>query len=141
MIMPGMGLLNEGYEPNSWNNESPKVKTATNFNGVGLDSGPIDLTVHPEEGFALLHCGGTAVKIGFSNMRQICALLASGSRAYGKSVENDKVLKAFFGVTCETSVGNQPITSSFSEHQLKVSEEKLARVQKAMDVLAEALKS
>ncbi len=143
--MPGMGLLNDGYKPNSWDNKSAKEKqapvNAPSYNGVGLNSGPIDLAPRADEGFALLHCGGTAVKIGFTNMRQICTLLSIGSRDFGGSPEVDKILKAFAGVACETSVGNLPLTSTYSEQQLKVAEEKLARIKSAYVALEEAVRS
>ncbi|WP_338924575.1 hypothetical protein V0M98_33710 (plasmid) [Pseudomonas silesiensis] len=139
--MPGMGFLNDGYEPSNRGKNSPKVEKGPNFNGVGLNSGPIDLAPVPGEGFALLHCGGTAVKIGYSNMRLICTLLHAGSRDFSSYPEASNIQKAFNGVACEASVGNAPITSSFSEHELKVAREKLARVQAALDALAEAIKS
>jgi hypothetical protein len=138
--MSGMGFLNEGYKPSSWDKDEQKDDTGPHFNGIGLNNGPIDLALQPNEGFALLHCGGTAVKIGFTSLQQICFLLGAGSHAYG-GPGNDEILRAFYGVACEASMGNAPITSSYSEHELKVAKEKLARVQAAFDALAEAIKS
>lgn len=139
--MPGMGFLNDGYKPQSWDEETQKEKPAPTYNGVGLNNGPIDLAPNSNEGFALLHCGGTAVKIGYTNMRQICDLLDAGLPDFEESLEITNILKAFNGIACETSVGNAPITSSYSEHQLKVAEEKLARIQSAYAALEEAVRS
>lgn len=138
--MPGIGYLNDGHEPSSLDKEDQNDETGPQFNGVGLNNGPIDLAPKPGEGFALLHCGGTAVKIGFTSIQQICFLLGAGSHAYGRP-GNDEILRAFYGVACEASMGNAPITSSYSEHELKVAKEKLARVQAAFEALSEAIKS
>jgi hypothetical protein len=138
--MPGPFINNDGYEPADW--DTPKTeKPAPTYNGVGLNSGPVDLAPHVGEGFALLLCGGTAVKIGYTNMHLICGWLASGSQGYSFSKDVGDIRKAFEGVTCETSVGNTPMIPTYTESQLREAETKLARVKDLMAELSAVLKS
>lgn len=140
--MPGPFINNDGYEPASW--DEPKTekveRPAPTYNGVGLNSGPVDLAPHSGEGFALLLCGGTAVKIGYTNMHLICGWLASGSKGYPYLKDIGEIRQAFEGVTCETSVGNTPMIPTYTESQLKEATDKLVRVKSLIDELNGLLK-
>lgn len=139
--MSGPFINNAGYEPADWDDPKPKAEErAPTYNGVGLNAGPIDLAPHPNEGFALLLSGGTAVKIGYTNMHLICGWLASGSRGYPFLKDIGEIRKAFEGVTCETSIGNTPMIPTYTEEQLRDAEKKLARVKELTAELSELLK-
>lgn len=70
----------------------------------------IPTPLFPEEGYAELRCGGTSVRITYTDLVLICGWLAVGSAGASSVYNSTKsaLFPAIHSVTCEASLGRIP---------------------------------
>ena len=86
----------------------PEVLVPTYY-GEKADQGTlIPLELFPNEGFAVLSCGGTEVVLSYTALHLICGWIALGAHNYDSVRVSSAISRGFSAVTCEAASGRTP---------------------------------
>jgi hypothetical protein len=75
------------------------------FNGQEANQGELAIgTLYPDEGFAVLRCGNTSVKIGYTLLRNLQIEIDKDSARFSELAQ---LQKAVYSIACEASLGHR----------------------------------
>lgn len=79
------------------------VKDAPTFNGQQADRGNVTVgNIYPDEGYAILRCGNTNVKIGYTLLHNLQIDISKDSARFSELAQ---LQKAIYSIACEASLG------------------------------------
>ena len=81
---------------------------SSTFCGKTINAGNIDPLPIRGEGFALLSCGGTQIRLSYTALHLIHGWLAVGKHDYPFIRDANAIQDAFASITAEAAEGNQP---------------------------------
>jgi hypothetical protein len=75
------------------------------FNGQEANQGDLTIgTLYPNEGYAVLRCGNTSVKIGYTLLHDLQIHIDKNSARFSELAD---LQKAVYSIACEASLGHQ----------------------------------
>jgi hypothetical protein len=81
------------------------LETDATFHGQSANKGhPVIGPEYPEEGFAIIRCGNTELKVGYTLLTHVHLQIDSDSPVFAQLCD---LQKALYSIACEASLGRK----------------------------------